>query len=269
MKKLLLLIIVFISYVAIAQENERVTINGKIIVEGNDIEGITVFNSTSRKGTATNEKGEFLIAVTLNDILEFRAIEYENFDVKINKAILESKTLSVFLIEEINKLDEVIVTKRTLTGNINADVKLAKTFSPKGDIIYFGTNAKDPLITSDANGRTVENVAVQNQGQNMVHGLNVVNIVDQLLIPLFRSEVPDKKIAGIPDVPSKSIKYYFASNFLTENFKIPEYRVEEFIRYIEDETFDYDLLNYGRELEFLEVISEKSKAFLYMKKSTE
>jgi hypothetical protein len=110
---------------------------------------------------------------------------------------------------------------------------------------------------------------MHSQGQSMVNGLNVVNIVDQLLIPLFRSEVKDKKSAGIPEVPAKAIKYYFGSNFLVENFNIPEHRVEEFIRYVEDEAFDFDLLNYGHEIEFLELLSEKSKTFLKTKSDNE
>ena len=94
----------------------------------------------------------------------------------------------------------------------------------------------------------------------MVNGLNVVSVVDQLLIPLFRSEVKDKKAVGIPEVPAESIKYYLGSNFLVENFNIPEHRVEEFIRYVEEEeAFDFDLLNYGHEMEFLELLSKKSK----------
>ena len=75
----------------------------------------------------------------------------------------------------------------------------------------------------------------------------------------------DKKAVGIPEVPAISIKYYLGSNFLVENFNIPEHRVEEFIRYVEDETFDFDLLNYGHEMEFLEVLSKKSKTFLNTK----
>jgi uncharacterized protein (UPF0248 family) len=82
------------------------------------------------------------------------------------------------------------------------------------------------------------------------------------LIPLFRSEVRDKKAAGVPEVPVKSIKYYLGSTFLVENFNIPEHRVEEFIRYVEDEAFDFDLLNYGHEIEFLDLLSKKSKTFL-------
>ena len=79
----------------------------------------------------------------------------------------------------------------------------------------------------------------------------------------------DKNAAGVPEAPAKAIKYYFGSNFLVENFNIPEHRVEEFIRYVEDEAFDFDLLNYGNEIECLEALSKKSKTFLHTKSATE
>jgi hypothetical protein len=74
--------------------------------------------------------------------------------------------------------------------------------------------------------------------------------------------VKNKKAAGVPEVPAENIKYYLGSNFLVENFDIPEHRVEEFIRYVEDDTFDFDLLNYGHEIEFLELLNQKSEIFL-------
>jgi hypothetical protein len=54
-----------------------------------------------------------------------------------------------------------------------------------------------------------------------------------------------------------------------ENFNLPEHRVEEFIRYVEDATFDFDLLNYGHEMEFLELLNNKSKTFLKTKTSSD
>ncbi len=265
MKKLLPLFVFCISFFALSQDIKRENVNGKIIVEGSDIEGITIYNSSSKIGTVTNENGEFTIAVALNDLIEIRALQYQNFDISVNKAILESKKIRIFLIEEINKLGEVLVKTKGLTGEINTDINSVKTFKPKLDAIYFGIKNEDSYDFSDANRTQVENIAIQTQAQTMVNGLNVVNVVDQLLIPLFRSEVKDKKAAGVQEVPAKSIKYYLGSNFLIENFNIPEHRVEEFIRYVEDEAFDFDLLNYGHEMEFLELLSKKSKAFLITK----
>jgi hypothetical protein len=266
MKKLLPLFMFCVSFLAISQDVERKNVNGKIIVEGNDIEGIAIYNTSSKMGTVTNENGEFVIALAANDLIEIRALQYQNFDVRVSDAILESKKLSIFLIEEINKLDEVIVTTKALTGNIKTDLNSVKTFNPKLDVVYFGIKNNDLYGFSDDNRSQTENIAMHSQAQTMVNGLNVVNVVDQLLIPLFRSEVKDKKAEGVPEVPAEAIKYYFGSNFLVDNFNIPEHRVEEFIRYVEDEAFDFDLLNYGHEIEFLELLNQKSKTFLKIKK---
>jgi hypothetical protein len=266
MKKLLPLFIFCINFFAVSQDINREYVNGKIIVEGSDIDGVTIYNSSSNRGAVTNKKGEFTIAVSPDDVIEIRALEYQNFDVRINKAILESKKIHIFLIEEINRLDEVVVVGKKLTGNLKTDVNNVKTFNPRLDAIYFGIISNDTYDLSDDDRSQIKNVALPSQA-HLVDGLNIINVVDQLLIPLFRSEVKDKKASGIPEVPAKSVKYFLGSNFLVENFNIPEHRVEEFIRYVEAEAFDFNLLNYGHELEFLELISRKSKTFLNTKSS--
>lgn len=260
----LLLSILFLcnSFIAISQDIQREEIIGKIIVEGSDIEGITVYNTSTKKGSVTDANGQFVIAVALNDLLEFRALEYQGIDVSVNKAVLKSNRMSVYLIEKMNVLDEVVVPEKKLTGSLVTDVKSVKTFNPKLDAFYFSISYDEISGLSDDSDSQMDHLDRNEQGKTMVNGLNVVNVVDQLLIPLFRSEVPNKKEAGVPEVPSETIKYYLGSDYLTENFSIPEHRVEEFIRYVEDDTFDFELLNYGHELELLELLSRKSTVFL-------
>lgn len=253
----------------VAQGINRENIIGKIIVEGSDLEGITIYNTSSNKGTVTNKQGEFMLAVALNDILEIRALAYQNIDVRVNKAILESKKMSVYLIEEMIMLDEVAVTDKELSGNIVTDATRVEPFDPKPDAFYFGVTYSDIYSLSDDSESQVRHLERSDQGKTMVNGLDVVNIVDQLLIPLFRSEVKNKEEAGVPEVPAENIKYYLGSTFIVENFEIPEHRVEEFIRYVEDDTFDYDLLNYGREIELLDLLSKKSELFLDSKSDFE
>lgn len=262
MKKLLLLFAFSISFFANSQDIKRENVNGKIIIEGHNIEGLTIYNTSSGLDAKTNKNGEFTIPVDLKDHLEVRFLEYQNFDIVINDAILESKKMNIFVIEEVNKLGEVEFADKKLTGNIKADINSSKTFTPKNDAIYFGIKNNDILAFNDGTKREIEIDGMPAQDQILVNGLNVVNVVDQLLIPLFRSEVKDKKAVGVPEVPAIAIKYYLGAFFLIENFNIPEHRVEEFIRYVEDQEFDFDLLNYGHELEFLQLLSVKSKTFL-------
>ncbi|MCL6294216.1 carboxypeptidase-like regulatory domain-containing protein [Jejuia spongiicola] len=262
MKKLLVILAFFVSISAVSQTVKRIEVSGNIIVEGSDIIGITIFNVSTGIGTITDEKGEFKLNVALNDTIEVSALQYQNISFIVNKDIIESKKIKLFLIEEINKLDEIVVTKNKLSGNLKTDIKTTKLFKPKLDALYFGVkNNKDYNFENDAISK-VDNISIDRQHKPMVNGLNIVNVVDQLLIPLFRSEVPNKEKVGVPDVPVESIKYYFGSEFLVDNFDIPKHRVEEFIRFVETENFDFTLLNYGKEIEFLELLNKKSTEFL-------
>jgi|UniRef100_UPI00404B1E5C hypothetical protein len=266
MKKLLYIVVVLSVTLAYSQNIKRVEVKGKIIVENNDIEGITIFNDSANQGIVTDENGEFYLYVGLNDNIEVRSLQFENFNLSINEDILKSKNLKIFLIEEINLLDEVIISSSSLTSNLKADMLNAKRFSAKLDAIYFGKKRINNQDFSNQLNTKTENNLLHSQSQTMIHGLNIVNVVDQLLLPLFRSEVNDKKEKGIPEVPAESIKYYFGSEFLADNFNIPLHRVEEFIRFVENENFDFSLLNYGKELELLEIINIKSNEFLKVKK---
>lgn len=262
MRRLLFLLLFCTSFLAASQEIDRINISGKVIVEGGDIEGITIYNASSNQGAVTNAYGEFIIEVALNDLLQIRALVYQDIDVRVNAAIMESRKMSVYLIEEMVMLDEVSVPDSELSGNIVTDAKRLEIPNPKPDAFYFGYSSEELGSLGDDNLSQIDHLDRNEQGKYMVHGLNVVNIVDQLLIPLFRSEVKNKKEAGVPEVPAENIKYYLGADFIVENYGIPEHRVEEFIRYVEDDEFDYDLLNYGRELELLDLLSKKSKTFL-------
>ncbi|WP_136479983.1 carboxypeptidase-like regulatory domain-containing protein [Cognatitamlana onchidii] len=262
MKRIVPIFAFLISFLVSAQNATRVEVSGKIIVEGSDVAGITIFNTTSNNGTITDENGEFKIQVLLNDNIEVSALQYQNIKFSVNEAIMESRKMKLFLIEEINKLDEVVVSTKGLTGNLGADVEDSDSFNPKLDALYFGVRHSSEYNFETDEKTQVSNLGMNYQQQHMINGLNIVNVVDQLLLPLFRSEVPDKKKSGVPEVPIESIKYYFGAEFLVDNFSIPEHRVQEFIQFVEADNFDYNLLNYGNEMEFLEYINKKSIEFL-------
>lgn len=262
MKRFLYAFVLLLSVSAIAQTITRIEVSGKIIVEGSDISSITIFNTSTNTGSITNANGEFKLKVALNDNIEVSALQYQNISFKVNEAIIESKKMKLFLIEEINKLDEVIVFTKGLSGNLNTDLQNTKAFEPQLNSLYFGVKHSSDYNFETDNKTDVTNIAIDRQHLPMVNGLNIINVVDQLLLPLFRAEVKDKEKVGIPNVPTEAIKYYFGADFLVDNFKIPEHRVEEFIRFVESGDFDFSLLNYGKELEFLELLNTKSVEFL-------
>lgn len=262
MKIKLFFLVCLISSLAFSQDFQRFNVEGRIIVESSELAGITVFNASANKGTITDDKGEFTLAVRLNDVIEVSALQFQNISFKVNEAIMGSKRMKVFLIVEINKLDEIILLPEKLTGDLTTDMEVSKPFSPKLDALYYGIKHKDEFeFANDYSTKTV-NSAINGAYLPMVNGLNVINVVDQLLLPLFRSKVKNKKEKGIPEVPIEAVKYYFGSEFLVDNFDIPEHRVEEFIHYVQRNNFDFSLLNAGKEMAFLELLNAKSIAFL-------
>jgi hypothetical protein len=265
MKKCILLLALLISVNAVSQNINRIEVSGKIIVEGNDVLGITIFNTSSNTGTITDENGEFKLKVSLKDNIEVSALQYQNISFEVNAAIIKSKKMKLFLIEEINRLDEIIVFTKGLSGNLNTDLEATTPFKPQLDALYFGVKRSKEYDFEKDYKSEVKNITVDRQHQTMVNGLNIVNVVDQLLLPLFRSRVKYKRKAGVPDVPIESIKYYFGSEFLVDNFNIPEHRVQEFIGFVQSGNFDFSLLNYGKEMEFLELLNAKSVEFLKTK----
>jgi len=262
MSSKLFFLVCLISSFAFSQDFQRLNVEGKIIVESSELSGITIFNASSNTGTITNDKGEFSIAVRLNDVIEVSALQFQNITFKVNEAIMGSKRMKVFLILEINKLDEIILLPEQLSGDLKTDMEVAKPFSPRLDALYYGIKHRDEFEFADDYSTKTANTALNGAYLPMVNGLNVINVVDQLLLPLFRSKVANKKEKGIPEVPIEAVKYYFGSEFLVDNFNIPEHRVEEFIHYVERNNFDYTLLNAGKEMAFLELLNAKSLAFL-------
>lgn len=262
MKKFVCLLFIVSSICLNAQDVSRTTVNGKIVVEHNDVAGITIFNASANKGTITNKQGEFTLAVANNDVIEVSALQFQNLRFKVNNAIVASRNMKIFLIEEVNKLDEIIVKTKGLSGNLGTDIEGSETFNPKLDALYFGVKHSSEYDFETDYKTEVTNIGDDVQRNRFYNGLNIVNVVDQLLLPIFRSEAKEKKVSEIPEVPAKAIKYYFASEFLVDNFNIPEHRVEDFIAFVESGDFDFTLLNYGKELEFLELLNKKSIEFL-------
>ncbi len=253
------LVFLFISIPTNAQISQRVEVNGRIIVTTNDVEGVTVFNTSSNKGTITNAKGEFTLEVMLNDAIEFSALQFEKFKVIIDEKILSNRYFTVYLVERINKLDEVIITPYDmLSGNIQADVRSVETFNPHLDAIYFGV--KDVYgfeFTDDYKTEVVNPAIARNQFE---YSPDLVKILGGLLKPVFKSEEAqlEKKLNKI----SLDLSDIYGNEFLSQSLSIPENRVEEFIAYVEKDQFDFHLLDKGKEIYLIEHLYNQSKRFL-------
>lgn len=247
---------------ATAQNLKRVEISGKIIVDSNELESITIYNTSSKKGALSDENGMFKLDVALNDVIEFRALQFKDFTVSIDPNIVKTKSMTVFLVEKVNKLDEIIILPYGLSGNLLIDIESVQTFNPDLNAIYFGlANMNDYEFPDDYKSQVV-NVAMPGTGNNIQYGFDAIAIVELFLKPIFNSKAKKDQNKVSTGISYDEFTDHYSSKFLVENFNIPEDKVEEFIAYVEEQGVDYSLLNSGKEFQFLEYISVKSKEFL-------
>ena len=271
MKSIILLFCCVFTLSVYSQDIERVIINGRIVVASNDKEGVTVFNTSSNKGAITDENGTFEIAVALNDVIEFGALQFKDFNVTITNEVLESKQLTVLLVEEVNKLDEVVLLPFGLTGNLDADLENVRTYNVNLDAIYFGLDhIEDFEFTSDYKTK-VDNLAFNEYNPHMENMLDLVNVAGFLVKQIvdidnnnlgrikFKSEKEKQKIEK---TPFKQALDAYSVNYIHKNFDIPLDQIDAFTDYVEEQGVDETLFEENKELQLLERISELSKSFL-------
>ena len=264
--KQLLLIVFFLTVAtfSFAQDIKRIAISGKIVVSSEDLENVTIFNTSSNKGTLTDEEGKFTIDVALNDILEVHSLQFQDFTVTIDKNIIASKKATIFLAEKINKLDEVVVLPYDLTGNLITDMESVRTFNPDLDALYFGIHDISYYQFPDDYKSKVENIAAR-QPNDIRYQMDGVAMIGMLLKPLFGSKKDRKSNKEVSPIPTNGLRDYYSAHYITENFKIPEDHIDDFVVYVEGNGLDYSLMEAGKEMEFIEFLTQKSKDFLKTK----
>lgn len=245
-----------------AQEIVRVEINGRINVESKEKEGITVYNENSNIGVVTDENGAFKIDVAKNDILAIGALQFKDFKVVIDERIIDSRQVSVRLVEDVNKLDEVIILPYDLSGNLSVDVEAVRTYNVKMSEIYKGEEDFDDYKFAADNKTKIDDPLLdENRFRN---GLNLVNIfklfVKEKDAPQTKAEALQKRISPI--------EKRYNSEFLKTNFKIPTDLAESFIVFIEDKGYDKNLLDKKNEIYLIEFLQKQSQLFLLARQWT-
>jgi len=260
--KLTLHIITFFLFFTFcnAQSEDRIEISGKIHVDTKNKEGVTVYNKSSNKGTTTDEFGAFKIEVSQNDTVVFGALQFQDFSIIITEDIINSRQVSVRLVEEINKLDEVVVLPYDLSGNLKVDAEAVRTYNVNMSEIFKGEEDFDDYQFSADNKTKVENPFV-NQN-NFINGINFVNIFNLFI---KSKNKPNTTKAKRFEEKQSTIAKRYSPKFLKENFNIPTDLAEAFIQHVEDKNYDKSWLKRKNEIYLIGFLQKESQLFLMPK----
>ena len=223
MYKTLFLFLLFIGTAVFSQET--ILLKGNVLNDTIEKASLSVVNLNLRKGAITNEAGVFEIPARLHDTIHISAVQYESREFIVTQKIYNEKEVSLYLVPKINELDEIQLSNRLLSGNLEEDASssslekqlaLVKDMNDKGllqDIkiptkevrnLYTattGTNGKGgigitgfivplPLIINGINGKTKrlkKHIAVVAYQEQIEGALN--RFPDSMLIAYLK--IPD------------------------------------------------------------------------------
>lgn len=263
MKQYLLITILMLSVSTLfSQSVNRIEIEGSIIVKSEDLEGVTIYNTSSNKGTVTDVKGKFKIKVGLNDEIEISALQFTPSKLTITQSILDSKELKVFLADRLNNLDEVIVLQNDLTGILTSDVENVKIV----EYVNFSFGSFNDYDMSADYKSGVVNSAIRQPQQLQANFIGIIKlIVPSLFEVKSRGVKRDVTQGSLSKLYGTKLAEAFTFDYYTTNYNIPEDKVNSFIAFVENEGFNIELLQEKNELRLIEHLQEKSKQYLTSK----
>ncbi|MBT8271186.1 MAG: hypothetical protein HKO90_06495 [Flavobacteriaceae bacterium] len=229
---------------------QTATITGRVIAKG-DVENIHVINRTSNYFTTTNSQGYFRITASYKDSLHFRSVRYKEKTIQVSFKHIQEAEITVYLEEQINVLDEVIVG-RVLTGKLDSDINNSEAERP---IDFYDLGL--PGYTGKPLTQSQRRLAEARTGQpGTIPILPLINAISG------RTKMLKERVAleRSYDLMTQ-IKDRLAPDFL-KTFPLDEDKIEEFFLYCsEDESFE-ERCRYKGDIQILEFLEEKYITYL-------
>jgi len=252
--KLLIGFLLFCPFV-FAQTTVSKKMEGIVKSKDGDVAAVHVLNTSSSKATITNINGYFSIPVKLNDTLVFSAVQYKKKTMVISEKMLSSSLLTVYLLEALNQLDEVVVMPYNLTGNLGTDLG----------------NMDVKAVSASSLGLPNANVKVLRQSERLLsHAeaggpmfapttINVHKILNRIS---GRTKRLKKRVARDQKYErTQTVRESYEDSIFKTRLKIPLEKIDDFMYFCEvDETFDA-LLASKDELRLWDFLILKSKAY--------
>lgn len=211
-----------VGQACLSQTQDRSVLNGKIVSNTSDLEGIYVINAQTEETVTTNESGSFSILAKPDDVLVFSSISFKEKRIVLKPDDFSNLNFAVNLNMVMYQLQEVVIKKY---NNINAE---SLGIIPYGQKKY--TAAERKLETATALNATAN-------GGGMVGG----SISADPLLNFFsgRTAMLKKEVAvEKKEFFMRLLENMFSLEHFIERLKIPAEYVKGFEYYaVENEKF--------------------------------
>lgn len=267
MKRISIIITCFLFFIyGVSIQAQTKDLNGQLIAN-DEVEGLHIQNRTAAKYTISNDDGSFVIPAKVSDTLVISGVKYQTQEIVISTSIMELKQFNVYLVENVNELNEVVVGK-VLTGSLesdleNSDAKPEMNFYDLGIPGYKGkplTQNERKLFDADGgpNGSVMGGPYGAGVGLNLHKILNRVSGRTKKLENIVEL---DDRTRCIERLRGDYESFIFEKDTLTENL-----RNEYFLFCQENDDF-LDICSKNDDLKLLEYLQAKLIVYQENRKS--
>ncbi|WP_026755170.1 hypothetical protein [Sediminibacter sp. Hel_I_10] len=248
MERIKFLLLFIVLFGGLVSQGQTTDIKGKIIAS-NDVVGIHIINKTSSRFTITNDEGVFLIPAKLNDTVLVSGIQYEPKEIIIDQIILQTESMTVYLEDNVNLLDEVVVGK-ILTGNLMTDIENSDA---KRDINFYDLGI--PGYTGPRKTQSERRLYEAQSGGGIVPLNPILNWISGRTKKIKKQVALERTDIAVRKVESQ------LSEVLFEIEEIDEQKRVVFFNYVADDPEFMALMKTDNDLGMLEFLTQKLKAF--------
>jgi len=216
----------------------RKSIKGKLLDRNINVVAANVVNNTDQTTTITNEDGEFEIEVALGDEVIFSSMQFKTRSVVITEEIIRKNRLVVSVNENINELEEVVVTSEEMQKFLDLKEEEFRGFDYERD------------KSSKINNRLTDDRLVTN-------GIDFVNIA-RLIGKAFSGKSKEEQMKM---KPSEILPYVFDTEFFEKDLKLETDQVIGFLEYIDSQMKTSGLLKQTKQFELIDYLINKSREY--------
>ncbi len=251
MRNITFVFIFFISLFGYAQELS--VLQGKIVGDSLEIDGMHIINQTQNTGVINDESGSFQIRANPGDTIIFSSIQYAIKQHVVTQKDIDLENFIVKLEHSVNRLDEVFITQHTLTGRIEDDLLQIPTYTENLPFWNAAELKQMGVGTFNDAQSPVQNLVLPNANGGLAGASVDLKVLAGGLSSIFR------KSKGITPKIEKSV--YFNEKIVIEQLEIPETEYYNFVDFINEQPATAIVLNYKDKLKVLEFLMDQSKVF--------
>ena len=232
MKNWFVVLLLFMTFCTWSQNSNEKLLHGKIVADSASVFGIDVVNLVNEKVTVTNNKGEFYILAKSDDILVFSSMTLEMKRMLVDEDDLKSETITIYMTQKINELNEVIVKKNAAEGI--SIIPGQKHYTPAERKLYTATSGLLDAPLNWLSGRTemLKKEIVVERKERMLNKIGVLYedkyYIQTLKIPEIyiddfqRYLIEDKEFAAALKVKNRTMMLFLISKLAVNYNAIPK-----------------------------------------------